>query len=549
MKKNITILLLAALFLSSCADNWLDRQYQGGSLSQEQYDKLSSEKMKGTLLGIYAMIYTMGGSEHDEFGQRSIDLWGDLLSGDIALTNKTYGWLYTDEQMLTVSARTGTIWGFYYGMLHNINTTVFSIENSSKIMELIATHGYPGDGGEYAYTEEETEYALYMAQALAMRGYCYGNLARWYTPVVKSSYMTGYTIDTYKCVPVYTESNMNEPQALSTSAEVYNRTFSDLSTSIMLFEKFGAYYEEVQGTEYSRNTKLEVDVNVARGLIAYAYLNAAPYYKNVDNNKMKTYYRLAHKYANDVILSGEYRLLKNSELCTTGFNNVDHSSWMWGQNVVVETSGGLKSWFGQMDIHSYSYAWAGDTKVLDDGLKTDIEARAWDGRINWFNDGKKKSTFKDCPDGKFFSALSPESTAEEDIDREWLSDNIFMRYESMYLIASEACYFIDSLSASADYLTQITDERMNTKYPFAQDDYTTYKTSLSNGATLLKEIEYNWRVEMWGEGYGLQTFRRLTGTKKRGGNHDYSGGSEVNASDHSFNMNIPSSEATYNPNI
>jgi hypothetical protein len=54
---------------------------------------------------------------------------------------------------------------------------------------------------------------------------------------------------------------------------------------------------------------------------------------------------------------------------------------------------------------------------------------------------------------------------------------------------------------------------------------------------------------MWGEGYGLQTFRRLTGTKKRGGNHDYSGGSEVNASDHSFNMNIPSSEATYNPNI
>jgi hypothetical protein len=222
---------------------------------------------------------------------------------------------------------------------------------------------------------------------------------------------------------------------------------------------------------------------------------------------------------------------------------------MWGQNVVVETSGGLKSWFGQMDIHSYSYAWAGDTKVLDDVLKTDIEARAWDGRINWFNDGKKKSTFKDCPDGKFFSAQSPESTAEEDIDREWLSDNIFMRYESMFLIASEACYFIDSLSASADYLTQITDERMNTKYPFAQDDYTTYKTSLSNGATLLKEIEYNWRVEMWGEGYGLQTFRRLTGTKKRGGNHDYSGGSEVNASDHSFNMNIPSSEATYNPNI
>ena len=73
--------------------------------------------------------------------------------------------------------------------------------------------------------------------------------------------------------------------------------------------------------------------------------------------------------------------------------------------------------------------------------------------------------------------------------------------------------------------------------------------STLTGEKLIKEIEYNWRIEMWGEGYGLQTFRRLTGVKTRGGNHDFSGGSEVKAEDAAFNMNIPSSEATYNPNI
>ena len=199
-----------------------------------------------------------------------------------------------------------------------------------------------------------------------------------------------------------------------------------------------------------------------------------------------------------------------------------------------------------MDIHSYSYAWAGDTKVIDENLKTMIPA--WDGRSRWFNDGSKKSAFRDCPDGKFYSAANPTSTTDADLDREWLSDNVFMRMESMYLIAAEACYFIDSLEASKGYLTQITDERLNSAYPLAASDYEEYKNSLT-GETLRKQIEYNWRIEMWGEGYGLQTFRRLTGKKTRGGNHDVGGGTEVKAEDAAFNMNIPSSEATYNPNI
>ncbi len=553
MKKNIVSILVTALMLVGCSDSWLDRQYDGAAMSQEKYESLGVEKLEGTLNGLYTMVYTMSGSQHDEFGQRSIDLWGDILCGDIAVTDKKYGWLYTDERMQTIN-RTSTIWSFYYKMIHNINTTIYSIENSGNISEIINQYGYPSEACEHKYTEAETNYAMYLAQALALRGYCYANLVRWYTPVSGSEFMRG-DIDSYECIPVYTETNMNEPQALSTSSAVYNRVFNDLKKSVDMFDKFGTYYKDSisGGAEFKRNSKLVVDINVARGLLAYAYLNAAPYYTNINPATAQDYYRKAYTYANDVITSGAYSIIPNKDLYSTGFNNVDNNSWMWGQKVVTETAGGLKSWFGQVDIHSYSYAWAGDTKVIDENLKTLIPA--WDGRSLWFNDGSKNAKFKDCPDGKFFSAASPSSTNTDDIDREWLSDNVLMRFESMYLIASEACYGFDSLTASANYLTAITDQRLNNEYPLAADEYAEFKGSLANKSALLTAIEYNWRIEMWGEGYGLQTFRRLVpqlqlaNARKRGGNHLVNGGGEIKPSDTQFNMNIPNSESIYNPKV
>ena len=547
MKKVLISLVSVMLLFASCSDSFLTRNPAGETMTEEQYEALGSEKIPATLRGLYTMIYTMASDDHDEFGQRSIDLWGDILSADIAVTNKTYGWLYQDEQMNTVTGRTATIWSFYYQMIHNTNTTVASINSGSgNIMEKIAKYGYPSKAKDHNYTAEETNYAIYLAQALALRAYCYGNLVRWYTPVLESSYMSGYNIKTYKCVPLYTESNMDSPQGLSTSQEIYDQIFQDLTNAIALFVEFGAHYEKLNGAPYSRSSKLEVNVDVARGLLAYDYLNAAYYHRDIDPVTAKRYYRLAHKYAADVINSGIYRIIPNSQLTTTGFNDVSEPSWMWGQSVVTETAGGLKSWFGQCDIHSYSYAWAGDTKVLDDNLKNIIPL--WDGRALWFNDGSKNSKFKDCPDGKFFSAQCPTSTAADDIDREWLSDNVLMRFESMYLIAAEACYFIDSTAASVAYLKDVCSQRLNPEYPDSSTEFADYFGSLSGG-DLYDAIQYNWRIEMWGEGYGLQTFRRLTGAKKRGGNHDYNPNVEINAADPYFNMNIPSSEATYNPNI
>ncbi|MBQ7192439.1 MAG: RagB/SusD family nutrient uptake outer membrane protein [Paludibacteraceae bacterium] len=550
MKKNIIIIAVAALALTACKDDFLERYPEGGTIRQDQYEKLS-DQLEGSVRGCYSKLYQMGGSSHDEFGKRSIDLWGDILSCDIALTNKTYGWLYTDEQMLTVN-RTGTIWGHYYSQLHNINATILAFKNGSDFVKHLETYGYPtevalDENGKplYDYTDNEYDQAIQYAQILSLRGYIYSMLVKWYTPVPseETESFKGYTIDTYDCCPLYTEDNMNSPQPLAKSAEIYERVFNDLSTAIRLYEEFGYDYE--------RSSKLEIDLDVAHGILAQAYLNEAVYRTG---DEQKDHLQKAIDNAQAVIDRGRYDFVPNKEILENGFNNIKDKSWMWGQEVTVETTGGLKSWFGQVDIHSYSYAWAGDTKVIDQNLYDQIPS--WDIRRLWFNDGHNKKTGKEdtnyklCPDYKFFSAQNPESTHEDDIDRDWLSDNVFMRYESMYLIAAEAAYRDGQYSKSADYLKEITSRRINTDDFEAEDDYNDFVSGLSDQTKLRDAIVLNWRVEMWGEGYGLETFRRWYELpRSRGGNHDYLGGQAIKATDSKFNMQIPSSESTYNPNV
>lgn len=544
MKKNIILTAVLAVVLSSC--NFLERYPEGGTLRQDQYEKLDNQ-MEGSVRGLYAKLYTMGGDNHDEFGKRSIDLWGDLLCSDIALTGKTYGWLYRDEQMLTMSAHTGTIWGHYYSLMHNINATILALRNGMGLpAEEDALQSYYGfiqnEEETPTYTAKDSTNAVYLAQTVGLRGYVYAQLAKWYTPVMGSTYMKGYTIKDYKCCPIYTEMNMDAAQPLSPSAQVYQRAFADMEFAIYLYENFG--------TDYLRPNKLTLDREVVCGLLAQAYLNASVFYncsECQEEDIYQAYLQNAIDNAQKVISSGKYKMVGNSELLTNGFNNVSDPSWIWGQKVTVETSGGLKSWFGQVDIHSYSYAWAGDTKVIDLELFNMIPL--WDKRKQWFNDGSKNSAYINCPDKKFFSAQNPESTHEDYIDRDWLSDNVFMRYESMYLIDAEANYRLGNTGPAIASLTAITAERQDTSYFMWKEEYDSFLAGLNTDAGLKNAIIYNWRIEMWGEGYGLETFRRWGEGRKRGQNHDYNKGGSFAPKDDNMNMNIPTSESTYNPNI
>ena len=122
-----------------------------------------------------------------------------------------------------------------------------------------------------------------------------------------------------------------------------------------------------------------------------------------------------------------------------------------------------------------------------------------------------------------------------------------MRIESMYLIAAEACYRLNDDANAIKYPKALLDERV---LAGSESVYGTYISGL-NHSNLLQEIGYNWRVELWGEGYGLMTFRRLgaeLGERKRGGNHDVDAGSKMELSS-KFILAIPGAETSYNPKI
>ena len=538
-----------ALTLSACGDQFLDRNPAGTSILEDQYAQLANN-LEGSMRGIYSLQYTY--SAHDEFGRRSIDMYSDLLSGDMALTNYNYGWFYTDEQRRSVSGRSSYLWSYYYYMLVNINKVIYQVTQKSTIVSDVAKYGLPNVGLNvldsdgnilHTYTETEATMANYYAQALTMRGWCYYELVQFFNPTTAEILSAGYQLNQYASMPIYTETNMETAQPLSSVADVYTRLEADLETAIDYFDTFGLFFD--------RATKLEVDADIARAILAYSFLNKAnPNAATSEPNK--TYYQNAVTLCSQIGTLNTYYVLPAKELITNGFNNVNSVNWMWGQDVTVETATGLGSFFGQVDIHSYSYAWAGDTKAIDQILYDSIHV--WDGRKYWFNPGVLNSTFKLCPDGKFFSAKSPYSTAADDIDREWLSDNVFMRYEMVLLVAAEASYRLQDYTSARNYLNMLTDERVSIFDATAAADYASYQTNLSD-ADLLKEIYYNWRVEMWGEGYGLQTFRRLgpscekDGKRRRGGNHSSDAGSEVEANDALHTFQMPSSESTYNPAI
>lgn len=530
MKTNkLTIALIAALSLlmSSCSEHFLDRFPDGSSILEDTYAGLNN-RLEGSVRGIYALMYQSQSSGHDAFGRRSFDMYEDFLSGDMALTNYSYGWFQVDEMGRGISYHSGEAWSYYYRMIHNTNAVIRLVrDDASGVYAKINEQGLDAD----VYTDADIEVAAFYAQALTMRGYAYSHLGRMFVPE------TGYyqskvgKIDNYEYFPpIYNEDNMDVLQSYSTGKAFYSQAYGDLELAIKIFEKWA------DEDAFSRESKIAADVNVARGILAYMALN-------------KLDYATALKYSKDAIESGAHQILPNAQLLTDGFNNVNTSCWMWGQHVTPETSGGLRSFWGQVDIHSYSYAWIGDTKVIDQLIYDSIPS--WDGRKEWFNDGKANPVYKYCPDKKFFSAANPTSTKADDIDREWINDDVYMRIESMYLIAAEASYYLGNYVDAQTYLNALTDERQLLSDPDAPAAYAAYKTKIASSTDeLRKAIIFNWRLELWGEGYGWQTFRRLSKQIRRGGNHALNGGKEINCTDDEYNyFRVPSSEIYYNQNL
>ncbi len=498
--RKYVMLMATALILGGCSDNFLETR-PTEFISAEDIEaatKNNPDLQNANIRGIYAtMIATgSGGTDlrHDDFGHKGYDIYGDMLSGDMVLAGYTYGW-YKDiveyQSTLDYTAMPNyEAWRFYYRIIFGANAVI---------------DGFGGNDAQL--TDPEARHI--MGQAKAMRGFAYFYLANYYGQG-DYSMISGTPV-----LPIYTTlSNVGAP--LSTGAEVYDQIITDLTDAVDLLDGF------------SRTTINQVDASVAKGLLAYAYATKGDY------GQVKTI-------TNEIITSGQYSLLTadqivgglNGDFSQGGFNDVTSyaNSWMWGQDITLDNGLDLVSWWGQVDLYTYSYAWAGDPKTINIDLYNSIPAT--DIRKDQF---VQIDAQQYAPMNKFYA---PGRTIGG--QRNVTTDYVYMRIEEMYLLNAEAAAKTGDPATARQRLEDLLKIRM-------PNDYSTYLGAIAD-ADLLDEVYKQERIELWGEGKSYLAFKRLDKSITLPANHLSLAGQTVSYDQDKVTLDIPEEEVLNNPNL
>lgn len=430
---------------------------------------------------------------HDDFAQKSFDICSDLMSGDMELEGgQSYGWFAKAAELKTYQK---------FDLSNNYSVWRISYRTVS-----IANSFFLNSGGDEQLPTEKA-FLYNWGQLKTLRALAYLNLAHFYgkpySDETKSSLV----------VPINRASDEGgKPNKPATLQEIYDFIIKDLTQAIEAFDKAKA----------ERENKQYIDATVARGALARAYMDTGDWDK-------------AYEAANKLITEqgANYPLIKASELLTNGFNSYKTPEFIWAIDITKDNTGSLISFWGHMDIYTYSYASVGAYKGINKYLQDQIPES--DLRKGWFD------TDLGIPTGKFFSTSKP----EEQGDREWLSDIVFMRMAEMYLIASEAAARKNDDTKAKEILLKLLKERTK------EDKYTEVETKV-NAMThdqLLKEILYNWRVEMWGEGFSLTVMKRFKNDVQRSPRNIYFKGETIKWDDPRLTYELPRNETTNNPLI
>lgn len=505
------LIVLTAVLFTGCSKDFLTEE-PTEEISPQQLAKAAEKDpalLKGTIAGLYATMYKdgTGGTDlnHDDFGQKGYDIFSDMLCSDMVLAGFTYGWY---EDIVRYQATTNytldddyIVWRYYYRIILGANTVIDAL------------------GGDTA-TLESSQQKHIMGQAKAMRAYGYFYLTQFYS--------NDYGDGSKKILPIYTNTKVpNQPK--STTKEVFDLIIGDLNDAISLLGDF------------QRQSKNEIDKYVAEGLLSYAlaYRNQAG---DLEKVLSLTDDIMAHYPITDS-LETVARFDANGKVTNpqSGFNNISTPSWMWGMDLTLDQNLDLVSWWGQIDMFTYSYAWAGDPKVIDQGLYDDI--RSDDIRKSQFvfgvydnisdgQGGRDTSEFEGQPINKFFDPARVIGG-----QRSVTTDYLYMRSDEFYLLNAETHARLGEEGPARESLKKVLKERIK--------NYS-YVNNLS-GKALLQEIYLQTRIELWGEGKSYLAMKRLKETITRGDNHLVFAGNSYHYDDPKLTFLIPQSEVLNNP--
>ena len=482
------------LFLSTIALATLTTSCKEEFLETSPTETIGDAPLQTKLNGLYVTMITVGSGgstrpDHDDFGQKGYDIYTDMLAQDMVLQGVNYGW-YTN--LANMSAQTDFTqlenykpWRFYYRLIAGANDVIDEL----------------GGTGAVPSTDEEKQA---MGQAKAIRAYAYFYLMQLYTK--------GYNASE-PAIPVYTKSQ-SPAGPKSSQQEVYALIIDDLTKAVDYLDGF------------DRANKGMIDQGVAKGLLAYAYAATEQY-------------TLGATLAKDVMnnygypITSKTQAIRMAHTGTTasggGFNDLATPSWMWGNDLAIVNGLDLISWWGQIDVFTYSYAGAGDRKGIDLNLYNSM--RADDARRNQFVVSNPNRNY---PGNKFFD---PNRVSFG--QRQVITDYIYMRVDEFHLLAAECLAKAGQEGEAKTILKTYLQNRITD---------VSYIDALS-GVALQNEIYKNTRIEFWGEGKSYLALKRNRATVTRGANHLFLAGQSFAYDDERMYLKIPQEEVLNNPNF
>ena len=499
MKLNrFSIIALGALTVVSCSD--IDEQFpEGGILTSEQIQETTEaipERTEATFTGMYNMMgesYSVfpSSGRADDWGVPMIMLSLDGEGPDMWMANNNYNWFSTCGEFSSRNANYANPYIRYilpYRQIGIANEVLASIS-----------------------PDTEDQNAIYkMAQARAIRAYDYMLLA----PYFQFNYETSKD---KPCIPVLKDGvdYANNPRA--TVEEVYNIIIEDLNYAV----------EHLEG--YERASKAYVNLNVAYGLRARAYLNMGMY---------------AEAAADAAKAIEGYNPATMDELAAgPRFCSADEANWMWGVIITDDqakngTLATPASWFSAFTGDGYAPA-TQVTPSINSLLYNKIPAT--DVRKAWWIDTNLYSPLLDkiswngvtgveisklVLDNGSKVAYAPYTNVKFGMKSgigSPINSNDFplMRVEEMILVEIEGLAKSGQESAAKTKLESFVKTYRDPNY-----------TVEAGGRTLDNEIWYQRRVELWGEGFATSDMMRLNKPLVRF--HDNNPGSFPDA--HAFNM-------------
>jgi len=494
MKNYIGVACLA-LMVSACGDDFLNEAPEGDLITADQLGdgiELNPELGEATVTGIYSTMFvteTGGTTGHDDFGQKAYDVFGDMVSGDMALTLSTFGWYRSSitelQAPLDFTLQDNyQVWRYYYRIINLSNLVIESFGGNDAVPET----------ADNRYT---------LGQAIALRAHAYFFLTQYMINDIEASWTT-------PTLPIYTEPGF-VGSAKSTTQEVYDLMEADLNKAVNLLDG------------YARPSKTQIDKPVAQTILAYVLASRRDRWADVATIAGSA---LANTTATPMTTDDTVNGILG------GFNDVASQGWMWGVDLNADIGLGLISWWGQIDAYSFSYAAFGDNKGMDSGLYNSM--RADDVRRDQFFNQPANARHLQ-PLFKFYDSDRVITGASQIVK----ADYIYMRYEEPLLLQIEglAKSGQEGLARAAllDFVsTRVTDASF---------------VNTLGGQSLLDEIYKQTRLEFWGEGKSYLALKRNKGTVNRGSNHLSFAGIPIPFDDERLTFEIPQEELQDNNNI